>query len=373
MPRYDVPIWATDDAPFPPAGISGAGWKLTAPEVLLEPGSTYLTKHFRRMRKKYPQYATTHLSDGRGPGRIAPQLLLEAPSRIAAQRAFGLLQAAVAAMDGHAGFEIEDAIVVPADRRKLEDLSEYDVMAASSHIMARRSVLLASKLAAKLSRSAPMQYAAFKLQLSYRIASAHHTEVSPTYFRKRFGISKARVDHVTMASAVTLAYSAIEEMQLEPRPHGKRPVMKDGVWDEESYRDLRQRLDRAGVRSAAPVIWNVRGTPTRVHRAERAPKGERMSWTKGQVRDRGVSVEDALLAASWLRSRCTTHKFGKATTSISMFDVFNVQSLTRRLMLERTGIWEDILPNAGPVRRARKSRESRKRSDPVTPGEGSAQ
>lgn len=186
-------------------------------------------------------------------------------------------------------------------------------------------------------------------------------------------ISKARVDHVTMVSAVTLAYSAIEEMQLEPRPHGKRPVMKDGVWDEESYRDLRQRLDRAGVRSAAPVIWNVRGTPTRVHRAERAPKGERMSWTKGQVRDRGVSVEDALLAASWLRSRCTTHKFGKATTSISMFDVFNVQSLTRRLVLERTGIWEDILPNAGPVRHARKSRESRKRSDPVTPGEGSAQ
>lgn len=322
MPLYDVPIWAMDEAPFPSVGFSGAGWKLTAPEVPLESRSTYLTKHFRRMRKKYPQYATTHLSDGRGPGRIAPQLLLEAPSRVAAQRAFGLLQVALAAMDGHAGFEIEDAIVVPADRRKLEDLSEYDVIAASSHIMARRSVLLASKLAAKVWRSAPMQYAVFKLQLSYRIASAHHTEVSPTYYRKRFGVSKVRVDHVTMASAVTLAYSAIEEMQLEPRPHGKRPVMKDGVWDEESYRDLRRRLDRAGVRSAAPVIWNVRGTPTRVHRAERAPKGERMSWTMGQVRDRGVSVEDALLAASWLRSRCTTHKFGKATTSISMFDVF---------------------------------------------------
>jgi len=30
-------------------------------------------------------------------------------------------------------------------------------------------------------------------------------------------------------------------------------------------------------------------------------------------------------------------------TSISMFDVFNVQSLTRRRLLERTGIWEDIL------------------------------
>jgi hypothetical protein len=44
---------------------------------------------------------------------------LEASSRIAAQRAFGLLLAALAATDGHAGFEIEDAIVIPADRRKL--------------------------------------------------------------------------------------------------------------------------------------------------------------------------------------------------------------------------------------------------------------
>ena len=36
MPLYDVPIWAMDDAPFPPMGFSGAGWKLTAPEVALE-------------------------------------------------------------------------------------------------------------------------------------------------------------------------------------------------------------------------------------------------------------------------------------------------------------------------------------------------
>jgi hypothetical protein len=64
------------------------------------------------------------------------------------------------------------------------------------------------------------------------------------------------------ASSVWLAYSAIEEMQIEPRPHGKRPVMRNGVWDEEACRDLRGRLDRAGVRSAAPLIWNVRGTPT---------------------------------------------------------------------------------------------------------------
>lgn len=37
-----------------------------------------------------------------------------------------------------------------------------------------------------------------KLRL-LRIASARDTEVSLTYYRKRFGVSRARVDHVTMA------------------------------------------------------------------------------------------------------------------------------------------------------------------------------
>ena len=44
------------------------------------------------------------------------------------------------------------------EAKPVEDLNEYDVMAAGMHIMARRSVLFASRLAAKLSRAAPLQY-----------------------------------------------------------------------------------------------------------------------------------------------------------------------------------------------------------------------
>jgi hypothetical protein len=32
MPLYDLPIWSMDDEPFPATGVSGAGWKLTAPQ-----------------------------------------------------------------------------------------------------------------------------------------------------------------------------------------------------------------------------------------------------------------------------------------------------------------------------------------------------
>lgn len=346
MPVYDLPIWATDAEPFPSAGFSGAGWAIMAREVPIENGTIHDTKHFLGMRKKYPKYSVGYILYGESASRIAPQLIMHAPSRISAQRAFGILLAAFAIIDGTNMMEMEDAIVVPSNRRRLEDLDKYDVLATDTYTISRSGVPIACRLAAKISRSAPLQYAAFKLQLSYRITSRHHIEFSPTYDAKRFGVSRSRLDHVNMASAVTLAYSAIEEMQLEPRPHGNRPVKKNGVWDDVAYRDLRSRLDRAGVRSTAPVIWNERGPLTRIHKSDRSPKGTRLSWTRGQVRDKGVTVEDALLMASWLRSKCTTHKFGLATSSISMFDVFNVQSLTRRLVLERSGIWDKILRSA---------------------------
>jgi hypothetical protein len=71
--------------------------------------------------------------------------------------------------------------------------------------------------------------------------------------------------------------------------------------------------------------------------------GKKQSWTKGIVRDIAVVIEDALLEASWLRSKCTTHKYQKATSSISMYDVANVQLLSRRLLLESVGLWKPLL------------------------------
>jgi hypothetical protein len=146
-----------------------------------------------------------------------------------------------------------------------------------------------------------------------------------------------------MASAITLAYSAIEELQLEPRSIGNNPVKTDAGWDETARSNLHKRLQSAGVDISDPLGWARRGSQTRVHKSKRAAAGARQPWTKGIVRDRAVAIEDALLEASWLRSKCTTHKFQKATASISMYDVANVQLLSRRLLLESVGLWRSLL------------------------------
>jgi len=94
---YDFPLWALDNPRrFPETGYQGAGWTIVAPEVPHTHSDTFLTPHFKAMRKKYPSYSTHHLSIVGEPAenvRIAPQVKVYAPSRITAQSVFELLRA----------------------------------------------------------------------------------------------------------------------------------------------------------------------------------------------------------------------------------------------------------------------------------------
>jgi len=332
MPLYDFPLWAADCVRFPATGFHGAGWKLLAAEVpFAQYGSKAWQRHFEMMRQKYPQYSVHNISDA-GRTWIAPQIIAEAKSRVAAQRAFQLLTSALTILDGSDLFALNDAIVVPRNRNQLEDLSPDD-LGRSSGTFSRDGVVFGCRFSATLSRRKYLSYAAFKLTLSYKVASTHWMELHPRYYPKSFGVAKSLFDHVRMASAITLAYSAIEELQLEPRPINSKPIKTEAGWDEAARENLHTRLHTAGIDISDPLGWARRGSQTRIHKSKRAAAGTKQPWTKGIVRDRAVAIEDALLEASWLRSKCTAHRFQKATSSISMYDVANVQFLARRLLL----------------------------------------
>ncbi len=305
-------------------------------------GSKAWWRHFHTMRKKYSEYSVYNVSNGAGKTWIAPQIVAEAKSRLAAQRVFQLLTSALTILDGSALFELDDAIVAPRNRNQLEDLSPDD-LGRPQGTASRDGVVFGCRFSAALSRRKHLSYAAFKLALSYKVASAHWMEFHPRYYPKSFGIVDSLFDHVRMASAITLAYSAIEELQLEPRPMNNKPIKTEAGWDEAARSNLHTRLCTAGVDIGEKIGWARRGSSTRIHKSKRAAAGAKQPWTKGVVRDRAVAIEDALLEASWLRSKCTAHRFQKATSSISMYDVANVQSLARRLLLESVRLWKPLL------------------------------
>jgi hypothetical protein len=173
-------------------------------------------------------------------------------------------------------------------------------------------------------------------------ASAHGVHLDPAQTQKYFGVESDPKTHVTMATAVALAYSAIEELKLEPKPVGANRNVKIGrTWNPDAFADLTGRLKKGKVDLTEKLVWTVRGTPTLIHKSDRAPEGHKQSWSVGIVRDRSVSVQDALVAASWLRSKCSIHRYRRETRSITMFDVHNVQFLARRLILESVCLWRD--------------------------------
>jgi hypothetical protein len=148
------------------------------------------------------------------------------------------------------------------------------------------------------------------------------------------------MNHVIFATAITLAYSSIEELQLEPRGSKENPTTKpDGTWNPKNLAELVMRLKSKKIDGSDPTIWTLRGPPTRIERKGRHLGGEKASWSKGRIRDKRVPIVDALRSASWIRSKITTHRFNEATSRLTFYDVHNVQMLARRLIMQHLGFW----------------------------------
>jgi hypothetical protein len=199
----------------------------------------------------------------------------------------------------------------------------------------RDGLTRACALAAQASRQRWAMYAVHKLHLSYRSCSTNLMDLQPSPY-KVHSVEKDPLAHVYLANAITSAYSAIEDLHLQVIvPSGKSSREPDGSWNPDIKADLERRLHRSHVDLSVPHIWVLRGPPTRIER-RRQPKGVgKPAWSRGPVRDIELEVIDALAMASWLRSKVSAHGLSKEARSLTAFDAYNVQSLARRLILEK--------------------------------------
>jgi hypothetical protein len=100
---YDLPLWALDAGQFPDNGIHGQGWRVGAKIISVPPAADEaFYAHISSMRERYPHYAVNCVN-----GRIAPQIYVEAKSRIAAQKAFDLIRASLMLIDGSPLFFVQ--------------------------------------------------------------------------------------------------------------------------------------------------------------------------------------------------------------------------------------------------------------------------
>lgn len=259
------------------------------------------------------------------------EILLHAGSEALAIRALELI---------HAGLVLQDPSLEAAHYRfhpvRLKASSNYDPRHGHSSL----SVFPACQIACKASRSKRLTYALLKFLLSTRLFSRHLMDLSPGHMRGG-AVSTFPFDHVHFAYAIVVAYAVVEELGLEVRVPKNGYSVRDGVWEPAVRQDLEGRLRKAGVNLGETFSWLLRSTPTKVERKNPLPVGKKSTWAGGWIRDTEISLIDAINRASRLRSRIAAHRFSEPTASLSQYDVANVQSVARQLLLETLGFRND--------------------------------
>jgi len=152
--------------------------------------------------------------------------------------------------------------------------------------------------------------------------------------------------HVSQLAAIISAYSVIEELGLEIRASEKKPRFIDNnyKWNPDVWNDIEARLIAAGVDVRKTFNWVFRGTPTDIHVKIPDSFGKPATYqTYKDNHDKTLHIIEAIQVASWLRNMVASHKFKDISSSVSPYDVFNVQSVSRLLIMQTMGTWDYVM------------------------------
>ncbi|GLS33757.1 hypothetical protein GCM10007937_54690 [Mesorhizobium albiziae] len=109
-------------------------------------------------------------------------------------------------------------------------------------------------------------------------------------------------------------------------------------WNPKVLADIEARLEKAEIDPQRKVDWIVRGGETEpaIH-----PKRNTLArHSDGRlIRDIEFSLPDAISACSYLRNFMTAHAFGDKAPLLGPYEVYNVQSVVRLLILSKCGVW----------------------------------
>jgi hypothetical protein len=184
-------------------------------------------------------------------------------------------------------------------------------------------------------------YAIQKYKLSLSLDSFTPHSANPRHGQVFENARDDYLYHVNAGYAILAAYGVVEELGLEIRSSQERKRFINGEWNVDVYNDCVDRLEGAGANADEPFSWVLRGEPTDLHREiDHHLKTTQGFQQGGEVRDVEMSLVEALHAVSVIRNFIFAHKFDEVAGSVSPYDVFNAQSLARRLILSYLGLWK---------------------------------
>jgi hypothetical protein len=180
----------------------------------------------------------------------------------------------------------------------------------------------------------------------HKLAKSYETEcVTPWSMHPRNGQvfekhTENFASHVGTSVAINLAYSAIEELDLGVKASRENPRNIKGTphWEPEFLKKFKERLHKARINPERTIDWVTRGDQSEVPVYEML--NQLSEYSDGaEVRDRQISLPDAINFSEYLRNKMTAHAFSSETNRLGPYEVYNVQQVARFLILSKCNLW----------------------------------
>lgn len=283
-----------------------------------------------------------------GSGVPGQSLLVDAVEEAVANNIVQLICAAYDIIEGNPSDRVglRSVFPLPDDETERESIYEnvFRTHGFFEQFIGPFELPVAVAVAAKAWSDRSLVYAIHKLSRSFATESITWWSAHPRYgqiFEKHSPLHSA---HVGTSIAINLAFSAIEELQLQVKSSAsnKRWLdLKAGQWNPAVLEDLRARLRAAHIDPDSTMSWIVRGDKSLAETEITPTLGIPTPYSDGQtVRDVEVTLPEALHICSFIRNYMTAHRFGEASPFLGPYEVHNVQSLARQLILCACGLWK---------------------------------
>jgi hypothetical protein len=204
-------------------------------------------------------------------------------------------------------------------------------------------------------------YSIEKFAISLGLDSISPHSANPIYGKVFDNFDTSYHYHVIASYAVICAFSVIEEIGLEIRSSNQKPRFikneGDDVWNPLIYKTTDKKLKEIGLSASYNFQWVERGEETEVQKNVKPKFGTRVYPDQTEIRDVNIELIEAIHRCSYFRNYIASHKFKTLTQFLSPYDVHNVQTVSRILLLNSLGLWPNLLSWRDDINKNIKLRE----------------
>jgi hypothetical protein len=144
-------------------------------------------------------------------------------------------------------------------------------------------------------------------------------------------------EQIKITNVIVSCYAILEELHLQIKVKEikeESSVIKDS-WNPIVKKDLINRLKEKNIDYNNTIPWLARNGVVRPFKKTVISKETLCEWSDGQeICDFEISICDAILELSHMRSQLASHKLGDKVLKLSVYDAENAFHLARKLLLD---------------------------------------